>query len=134
MRHRRALIAVILAAASVIAAAATPLPQTIPADGYRLQPASQTLLQAFTEEQVAVLEKLNRADRDHLQRLATIVLPVTWRDDETAYSPFPIRYESASPLAKALVVRLDVQAFGAYEYGTLVRWGPVSTGARGRET
>jgi hypothetical protein len=102
---------------------------------YHLQPvAAASGLQQFSEEQVAVLEKLNRADRDHLPRLGRIVVPNRWAADERSYSPLPVSYGSASAVPKSLVVMIDIQAFGAYEYGTLVRWGPVSTGSRGRET
>jgi hypothetical protein len=102
---------------------------------YRLQTLTKgSDLLAFREDQIAILEKLNRADRDHLVRLGRVVVPDQWLPDGDVYSPLPARYESASHFPKALVVMIATQAFGAYEQGRLVRWGPVSTGARGRET
>ena len=56
--------------------------------------------------------------------------PVTWLEDPLAYSPFPRTWPAAEPHAKAIVVHQAMQAFGAYEGGRLVRWGPVSTGRR----
>jgi hypothetical protein len=84
----------------------------------------------FTPAQLVLLEKLNRADVNHLDRLASLVVPDVWLDDELAYSPMPRRYPNASTYPRLVIVYQPAQAFGAYEYGELVRWGPVSTGAR----
>jgi hypothetical protein len=86
------------------------------------------LTDRFSARQRALLEKLNRADGAHLPRLRQVVVPSQWHDDELAYSPFPLSYLSAA--GKQLVVDLGWQAFGAYEEGRLVRWGPVSSGGR----
>jgi len=103
--------------------------------GYRLEtPPQAALAEVLEDEQIGILEKLNRADRVHLGRLRRVVFPDQWVIDERAYSPMPMQYDSASALPKALVVVLDIQAFGAYEHGRLSRWGPVSTGARGSTT
>jgi hypothetical protein len=92
------------------------------------------LLGALSGSQLAVLEKLNRADTAHLARLRAVVVPTSWTDDELAYSPLPLRYPAVSDWSKFLVVHAPGQLFGAYESGTLVRWGPVSTGGRNSET
>jgi hypothetical protein len=42
----------------------------------------------------------------------------------------PARYDAAAAIPKVVVVYLPAQMFGAYEHGTLVRWGPVSSGGR----
>jgi hypothetical protein len=77
-----------------------------------------------------LLERLNRADLDHLERLSERVVPESWVDDELVYSVLPVTYPSSAALPKLLVVHVPGQMFGAYELGTLVRWGPVSTGGR----
>ena len=43
----------------------------------------------FTLDQLVVLQKLNGADLQHLDRLQTLVVPDVWLDDELAYSPMP---------------------------------------------
>lgn len=92
------------------------------------------LRKQFTPQQILVLEKLNRRDVEHLLRaepaIPGLIVPETWPDDELAFSPMPATYEWAEPYAKAIVVQQAAQAFGAYENGTLVRWGPVSTGRK----
>lgn len=88
----------------------------------------------FTAPQIALLEKLNRADAARLDGLPALVVPDVWLGDERAYSPLPGSYPGAAAYPKMLVVHLPGQAFGAYEWGELVGWGPVSSGARATPT
>ena len=93
----------------------------------RLPPHTSHLDERFTRDQWAIIEKLNRADASHLVGLEQLVVPTVWLD-ELAYSPFPSTYAPAAHLPKLLVVDLFAQAFAGYERGSLVQWGPVSTG------
>ena len=88
----------------------------------------------FTPIQLGLLEKLNRADRRNLARQPELVVPESWVDDELTYSVLPAHFPSSVSFPKLLVVHVPGQMFGAYESGTLVRWGPVSTGTRGSPT
>jgi hypothetical protein len=92
-----------------------------------------TLDERFSDSQIALLEKLNRADVEHLGQLPTLVVPEFW-NDELSYSVLPLRYPSAGAWPTFLVVYLPGQLFGAYEFGSLVRWGPVSSGSRNSPT
>jgi hypothetical protein len=87
------------------------------------------LRQKYGERRLALLEKLNRADVEHLARLKAYIVPSVWDADELSYSPLPIEYERAREKKKAIVVHLPQQVFGGYEQGRLVRWGPVSSGS-----
>ena len=60
-------------------------------------------------------------------------MPESW-DDELSYSNLPLRYPSAETWPTFVVVYLPGQLFGAYEFGRLVRWGPVSSGGRANPT
>jgi hypothetical protein len=93
-----------------------------------------SLRDRFTEAQLALLEKLNRADVEHLEQLREVVVPECWSEDELSYSVLPTRYASTEAWPTLLVVYLPGQLFGAYEFGHLVRWGPVSTGGRNSPT
>lgn len=84
----------------------------------------------FTATQIELLEKLNRADAEHLDRLSELVVPEVWLPDERAYTTLPAWYAPARFYPKLLVVYLPGQLFGAYESGRLERWGPVSTGGQ----
>ena len=109
----------------------------LPAVTLATEPVSEDLEQlecSFNEKQIALLEKLNRSDRNHLIRLQRIIVPDRWDLDELAYSPLPISYKQARRFPKAIVVYKPGQVFGAYQRGKLVRWGPVSTGAKSSRT
>ena len=90
-----------------------------------------SLQERFSESQLALLEKLNRADVGHLEQLRELVVPESWID-ELSYSVLPTRYASSEAWPTFLVVYLPGQLFGAYEFGSLVRWGPVSSGSRNK--
>ena len=82
----------------------------------------------FTTEQLAVLEKLNRVDAAHMDRLPSMVVPQSWLHGDTDYSPLPLASAWAASHRKALIVHQPSQMFGAYAEGRLIRWGPVSSG------
>jgi len=120
---------------TVVIAASLAAQSVIPS--YRFEPPPKTvaeLSKQFTPAQIDVLEMLNRRDRAHLLRADPptpgLLVPSVWSDDPLTYSPFPRTWPAAASLAKALVVDQPMQAFAAYEHGTLVRWGPVSTGRK----
>jgi len=95
---------------------------------------TQSLQETFSESQLALLEKLNRTDVANLEQLHEIVVPETWDDNELSYTVLPMRYPSSETSSTFLVVYLPGQLFGAYEFGRLVRWGPVSSGGRDHPT
>ncbi len=108
---------------------------------FHIEPQPKTpaeLTARFTPAQVEILEMLNRRDRDHLlhltPRVPGIVVPATWEDDILKYSPFPAEWAAAADVSKVIVVSQPIQAFGAYERGRLVRWGPTSTGRKDKPT
>ena len=57
---------------------------------------SVRVLKQYSPEQVALLEKLNRADAAHLDRLSVLVIPSSWDAGELAYSPLPATYACGS--------------------------------------
>jgi hypothetical protein len=86
--------------------------------------------------QPAFLEllKVNRVDLAHVRARDSLVVPDGLREmtatDSLRHSPFPRAVASLDSLPKLVLVSLRVQAFGAYERGRLVRWGPTSTGRK----
>jgi lipoprotein-anchoring transpeptidase ErfK/SrfK len=85
------------------------------------------------EEKMAALLKLNRLDAQHLRPGVTLVIPEQIEELAT-FSPFPLRIETGREIPKLILVSLRIQAFGAYEYGSLVRWGPTSSGKKATPT
>lgn len=85
------------------------------------------------EEKMAVLLKLNRLDAQHLREGVTLVIPEQV-DELNDFSPFPHKVTAVREIPKLILVSRRVQAFGAYEFGRLVRWGPTSTGKKATPT
>lgn len=98
--------------------------------GILIQPNSPRLLRQFTSGQIAILEKMNRADRRHITGLTVLVLPAEWHCVEGAYATLPRIHYPFLDLEKVLVAHLPSQQFGAYEHGSLALWGPLNSGAR----
>lgn len=102
--------------------------------GQRLEPVERAnvgeWLKSLDATQIGIVEKLNRADRRHLARLPVVVRPVVWPQDELELSPLGGEMPHLPGEMKVIFVDLRQQVFGAYENGRLVRWGPVSSGAK----
>ncbi len=60
----------------------------------------------------------------------TLVIPNLYEEDFRAYSPFPRYYTGGRDFEKLFIIDKTIQAFAGYEYGKLVRWGIVNTGAK----
>ena len=59
-----------------------------------LTDANRNLTSRFGGPELALLEKLNRADLKHLQRLNQLIVPLSWRA-ELDHSPFPSTYAAS---------------------------------------
>jgi len=70
--------------------------------------------------------KINRIDAKHAR--GRVLLVPDSVGPELGYSPFPDSLPNLRNIPKFVLVSRRVQAFGAYEEGKLVRWGPTSTG------
>jgi len=73
--------------------------------------------------------KVNRTDKKHIRTGDVLIVPRSGVD-LLSLAPFPNEIEAARSIAKLVLVSRRVQAFGAYESGRLVRWGPTSTGKK----
>jgi lipoprotein-anchoring transpeptidase ErfK/SrfK len=81
----------------------------------------------YGKDGLEIILKLNRIDRRHFGKGTTLAVP-TEKTDLLALAPFPAELDMASSIGKMILVSRQVQAFGAYESGKLVYWGPTSTG------
>jgi hypothetical protein len=79
-------------------------------------------------ERARLVELLNRTTIENTPLGDTLVVPTQYGLDFRAYSPFPRYYPGAHDVDKVFVIHKKVQAFAAYEYGKLKRWGIVNTG------
>lgn len=79
-------------------------------------------------QRAQLIELLNRQTIENTPMGDTLVAPTRYGLDFRAYSPFPRYYPGAHTIGKLFVIHKRVQAFAAYEYGKLARWGIVNTG------
>ncbi len=86
------------------------------------------------KERSKVVELLNRKLVPNTDIGDTLVVPSVFETDFRAYSPFPLYYPGAESFQKLFIIEKTLQAFAAYEYGTLARWGIVNTGSEESRT
>lgn len=78
-----------------------------------------------------LVELINRVLIENVEIGDTLVVPAPdgYELDFRAYSPFPRYYPGSSDFDKLFIIHKSIQAWAAYEYGRLARWGIVNTGA-----
>lgn len=86
-------------------------------------------------EGIEAVLKINRRDGRHLRPGVHLQVPrvESW-EDPLRFAPLPRTIPQVAQIPRLILVSLRVQAFGAYERGRLVRWGPTSTGSRRQAT
>jgi len=85
-------------------------------------------------ERSKLIELLNRRLVTTMSVGDTLIVPTEFDLDFRAYSPFPRYYAGAREFDKLFIIDKGVQAWAAYEYGELVRWGIVNTGSEEHRT
>ena len=82
---------------------------------------------------IANMLRLNRINSNFLKIGSIVVIPKN-PEDFDSLSPFPTELPTANEIPKLMIVSQRVQAFGIYEHGKLITWGPVSTGKQSTPT
>lgn len=88
----------------------------------------------FTSQQLTTIVALNRVDKNTFAMVDTLLIPDQFDDDFLAYSPFPYTLSSAKDVKKLAIFSYPIQAYGLYENGELVKWGPSSMGSKQHKT
>ncbi len=94
----------------------------------------KTFKQKFTAQELATIVALNRVDKNTFHTVDVLTIPDKFDDDFMAYSPFPFTVKSADKINKLVVFSYPIQAYGVYENGELVKWGPTSMGSKQHKT
>lgn len=88
----------------------------------------------FTSKQLQTIVALNRVDKSNFHTIDTLVIPDKFDDDFLAYSPFPYSIDEAKEIKKLAIFSYAIQAYGLYENGELIKWGPSSMGSEKNKT
>ncbi len=84
----------------------------------------------FTSKELTTIVALNRVDKSTFATVDTLLIPDQFDDDFLAYSPFPYTLSSAKDVKKLAIFSYPIQAYGLYENGELIKWGPSSMGSK----
>lgn len=84
----------------------------------------------YSLEQKEIIAALNRLTPSRIRMGKPIVIPDSIYSDIMPYAPFPAHLDHCDSIPKLIIICKRIQAFGAYESGALVRWGPTSTGRK----
>lgn len=79
-------------------------------------------------ERAELVQMINRRLMQNTNIGDTLIIPTKYDLDFRAYSPFPRYYIGGREFDKLFIMDKTIQAFAAYEYGQLVRWGIINTG------
>ena len=79
-------------------------------------------------ERAELVQMINRQMMQNTNIGDTLIVPTQYDLDFRAYSPFPRYYIGGREFGKLFIMDKTIQAFAAYEYGQLVRWGIINTG------
>lgn len=96
--------------------------------------ARKNINKLYTAEQRYIIYALNRIDAANSKRPDSLIIPDTLLPDIMAYSPFPAQVPFLKDIKKFVVFSYPIQAFAAYENGTLVHWGPTNMGKKATPT
>lgn len=90
---------------------------------------SAAKLSSYDSNQKHVILALNRMDAAHAAKADTLIIPDKFTDINQ-YSPFPFYVPELKDIHKIVYFSYPAQAFGAYEQGKLVKWGPTNMGRK----
>ena len=103
-------------------------------DSLRTKTALDSFNNRFTEDQRKIIYALNRIDKRKVWAGKPLAIPDSISADLMDYSPFPKELGMVDTIPKLVLISQRVQAFGLYEGGKLIKWGPVSSGKRSTPT
>lgn len=88
----------------------------------------------YTPDEKKVIYALNRIEQVRVGAGVKLVIPDSLSPELSFYSPFPKELALLDSISKTVLIAQRIQAFGLYENGKLIRWGPVSSGKQSTPT
>lgn len=93
-----------------------------------------SLFSKYPDKELSNILALNRIEKNRIRPNRPIVIPDCASDEFNTYSPFPETINFLQCIPKTVLISQRVQAFGLYEQGELVKWGPISSGKNSTRT
>lgn len=95
---------------------------------------ADSLTKQYSDAQWLTIGMINRVDKENLLKQDALIIPDKFETDNIQYAPFPYYVRGLKDINKLIFFSYPAQAFGAYEHGKLVRWGPTSLGREKDQT
>ncbi|MCL2039146.1 MAG: L,D-transpeptidase [Bacteroidetes bacterium] len=80
------------------------------------------------------IRTLNRKEIRFFRVGQSVIIPDSIIPDMCAYSIFPDEYKAAKDIEKIIMIDIEYQCYGCYEYGKLVRFAATNTGSKSSQT
>jgi len=103
-------------------------------DSLRSKQNIDSLLSTYNEDELKTILAINRIEKNKIRPNKPLVLPECAAEEFNNYSPYPDNLQELQCIPKTVLINKRVQAFGLYENGELIKWGPVSTGKGSTQT
>ena len=88
----------------------------------------------YNPDEKKLIYALNRIEDVRVEAGVKLIVPDTLSTDLMFYSPFPKDLDLLDSIPKTVLIAQRIQAFGLYENGKLIKWGPVSSGKQSTPT
>lgn len=88
----------------------------------------------YSKDEKRIIYALNRIEAVRVSAGSLLLIPDSLSTDLNLYSPFPKDLEVLDSIPKTVLIAQRIQAFGLYEHGILIKWGPVSSGKQSTPT
>lgn len=103
-------------------------------DSLESSEAIDSLFAGYSDEELQTILALNRIQKNRVRAHQKLIIPDCAASNFIDYSPFPQHFPEMACFPKLVLIAQRIQAFALYENGTLVKWGPVSTGKYSTQT
>lgn len=103
-------------------------------DSLETRESIDSLVNRYNDEELKTILAINRVEKNKLRPNRPIIIPECAAEEFNNYSPFPENLQELQCVPKTVLINRRVQAFGLYEHGELIKWGPVSTGKSSTQT
>jgi len=88
----------------------------------------------YSKDEKRIIYALNRIEAVRVSTGSILLIPDSLITDLNFYSPFPKALDLIDSIPKTVLIAQRIQAFGLYEHGKLIKWGPVSSGKQSTPT
>lgn len=88
----------------------------------------------YTGDSIEILRQINRTDKKYWKNKDTFLLPEPFTLDLMTYSLYPYQLSIVKDIDKFVIFSYELQIYGVYEKGKLIKWGATNMGKKATPT